>query len=493
MSVWCRVGWVLLLAAATAGCGTRGGPAPGGEGHEEGAGDEAAVAVRAVPAKRGTLVESAEALGRCEALPDHLATLTPAVEGHVHRLLVKEGQEVKKGQPIVELDETVVRADLAEKTAARDGLKASLALLKSLPRPEENRAHELAVETAKVQVAQAQATVDRLRPLMAAHEVSEQTFFDAQKALEHAQLARQTAEAQLRVTLIGPRAEAVAEAEGKIKTAEAQLALSQAHLDYHTIRAPIDGVLESLSCHPGQTIAVGTAIGEVVDTREVFAAVWLPARAAVRVKVGQAARVLPATSDDRETSAENQEPRATEAAQEKHEPGADEAKGKPEPKPEEGVEKGMDGTVAFVGRIADPQTGNIPVRVRVANPGSLLTVGETLRVTVRLAEHKDVLQVPSAAVLDLGEGPVLNVVRDGKNAVLHPETGVARGGWVEVKGTDLKEGEPVIVEGGYNLPEKTAVKVAGEEDEREHAEGHEGEKAAGKAEPAAGAGHEAEK
>ena len=30
-----------------------------------------------------------------------------------------------------------------------------------------------------------------------------------------------------------------------------------------------------------------------------------------------------------------------------------------------------------------------------------------------------------------------------------------------VAGTDLKEGEPVIVEGGYNLPEGTPVKLAG--------------------------------
>ena len=72
---------------------------------------------------------------------------------------------MKKGQPIVELDKAVAQADLAEKTATRDGLKASLALLKSLPRPEERRANELAVEQAKVAVEQAQAVADRLRPL----------------------------------------------------------------------------------------------------------------------------------------------------------------------------------------------------------------------------------------------------------------------------------------------------------------------------------------
>ena len=73
-------------------------------------------------------------------------------------------------------------------------------------------------------------------------------------------------------------------------------------------------------------------------------------------------------------------------------------------------------------------------------------------------EHKAVLQVPAAAVLDLGEGPVLSVVRDGKSVVLHPEVGTSHEGWMAVSGTDLKEGEPVIVEGGYNLPADTPVR-----------------------------------
>ena len=76
------------------------------------------------------------------------------------------------------------------------------------------------------------------------------------------------------------------------------------------------------------------------------------------------------------------------------------------------------------------------------------------------------LQVPAAAVLDLGEGPVLSVVRDGKTVVLHPEPSTSHQGWIEVAGTDLKAGEPVIVEGGYNLPEKTAVKISDEKEDK---------------------------
>ena len=182
------------LLAAFAGCGTHGGPATAEEEHSsEG---EAHVTVRTEPARIGTLTEAVEGLGRCESLPDHIATLTPAVQGHVHALLVAEGDAVKKGQPIVELDQAVAQADLAEKTAAWDGLKASLTLLKSLPRLEERKPNELTIEQAKVAVAQAKEAVDRLGSLTGErHEISKQQLFDAEKALEAAQYQQQSAEA----------------------------------------------------------------------------------------------------------------------------------------------------------------------------------------------------------------------------------------------------------------------------------------------------------
>ncbi len=419
-----------ILVVGIAGCGGDHGPTAAGEEHS--AEEEAHVTVRTAPAKRAPIVEAVEGLGRCEALPDHIATLTPAVEGHVHELLLMQGDPVKKGQPIVELDEVVAQADLAEKTATRDGLKASLALLKSLPRPEEQRANELAVEQAKVAVERAKALVESVELLHRdGNLASKQQLFDTQKALETARLQQQAAEATLNAMMIGPRPEAVAEAQGRIKTADALVAFSQAHLDYHTIRAPIDGTLDSLNCHPGQTIAIGTPIGEVVDTRHVFGSIWLPTRTALLVHVGQSARV-------RRGDARGSAPDSSAAE-----------------------EEGLEGKIAFVGQVADPQTGNLPIRVLADNPQGRLILGESLRVSITVNQEGDVLQVPAAAILDLGEGPVLNVVRAGKTVALHPEIGTPHGGWVAVAGTDLKEGEPVIVEGGYNLPEGTPVKRTG--------------------------------
>ncbi len=59
------------------------------------------------------------------------------------------------------------------------------------------------------------------------------------------------------------------------------------------------------------------------------------------------------------------------------------------------------------------------------------------------------------------KGNVLNVVREGKSQRAQPELGIRDKTWIEISGTDLKEplkaDELVIVEGGYNLPDGTAV------------------------------------
>ncbi len=112
-----------------------------------------------------------------------------------------------------------------------------------------------------------------------------------------------------------------------------------------------------------------------------------------------------------------------------------------------------------IGKVADPQTGNLPVRILVDNADGKLTLGQAVSATIVVHEKK-VLAVPVEAVHDWGEGSVVSVVRDGKTVRLHdPKLGLKDERWVEVGGTDLKCDEPVVVEGGYNLPEGTEVAV----------------------------------
>jgi RND family efflux transporter MFP subunit len=419
-----RAPWLipLLLITAVAGCGR-----PQADGETVPAVAVAHVVVRTERALRQTAVQTVDGLGKCEALPDKLATLTPALEGRVEKILVQVGQPVAALQAIVELDGAIARADLAEKIATRDSLIASLELLKSLPRAEERRPLELAIDQVMTGVRKAETLVERLRPLYQRKEIADIQLLEAEENLKQARLQQQTAEAQLRSIMIGPRPQAVAEAQQKIAAADAIVGTARERLALLTIRAPIAGVLDSLTCHPGQTIAAGSAFGEVIDRRQVYATVWLPSRPSQWVRVGQEAEVLPADSP------QNPRPAAS------------------------GGTKAALGKVESIGEIIDAQTGNRPVRILVDNPPGGLAIGQTVEVSITVLRRDKVLTIPAAALSDSGPQRVVNVVRDGKLAVLHPQSITAYRNGVEIGGTDLRDGEMVVVEGAFNLPEGTLV------------------------------------
>jgi RND family efflux transporter MFP subunit len=289
---------------------------------------------------------------------------------------------------------------------------------------------EISVAQAVAATARAQAALDRLEPLRARKEIPAAQVYESEQAVVQAKLQQRLAEAQLTLLLAGPRREAVEEAKSRLAAAEGAVALSRHRLELHAIRAPIDGVLDSLHCHPGQTIAAGAPIGEVVDTRQLNLVVCLPPTAAAAVKVGQAARVTTSSAPGG---------RAEASADDAHTETASHAK------------------VISIGQVVDPQTGSLPVRILLDNPRGQAAIGQTMSVIIVTRENADELVVPAAAVFDVGEGPLVVVVREGKTHRLHPKSVATHGEWNAVLGTDLKPGEPVVVDGGFNLPDETPV------------------------------------
>ena len=325
----------------------------------------------------------------CEATADRFALLTAAAEGRVVRLLRLQGDAVEAGSAIVELDSTIAVKNMNEKIAACDSQKASLAVLESLPRTEEQNNAKLAIEQADVAVEKARSTVDHLRPLRQRGEIPEAAMYEAESALRQADLQAKSARAQYQVLMLRPRPQAIAEAKTRIDVAQAAVDTAKAQLAQLTIRAPIAGILDSLTCQLGQTLSVGATVGEVVDSRLLYVVVWLSVADAQRVKPGQAAQVHVCDKTD-------------------------------------AADVDIPGKVKVIGKVADPQTGNLPVRILVENVDGRLTLGQAVSATVIVSQEK-VLAVPREAVHDLGEGPVISVVRDGKTAVLRdPKLGERR-------------------------------------------------------------------
>ncbi len=392
---------------------------------------DAVVVVKTVEAQVGSVADTIAGIGRCEALPNRLVNLTPAVEGRVDKIAVRVGERVEQGQPIIELDATIARATLAEKQSSRDALSASLDSLQAPPRDVDRKGSELAVEQAKLAVERSKAAVERLRPLRARNEVSEAQMFEAEQALAVALVQQKSAEAQLQLLLAGPRPESIAEAKARLAEAEQVVANAQEMVELRTIRSPIEGVVDSLNCHPGQTVSAGASLGEIVDRSEVHATVWMPPRHATRVQVGQSAEVRPGdTPSPAKRAADPASPASA-----------------------------MPGEVVSIGHVVDPQTGNLPVRIHVENQAGTLSIGQMVQVSILVEKTRESLIVPAVAIIDLSDGPVVTVVRDGKTVQLHPESLTIQRDRAVISGGGLHPGESVVVEGGFNLPEGTAVKV----------------------------------
>jgi membrane fusion protein, multidrug efflux system len=91
-------------ASAPAGAARPGGGGPGGP-----------VAVEVAPVKRDPAVEAAQAVGSLRAA--QTAMLRPEVSGRIVRLNVNDGQRVARGQLLVQLDDGVQQAQLAQALA----------------------------------------------------------------------------------------------------------------------------------------------------------------------------------------------------------------------------------------------------------------------------------------------------------------------------------------------------------------------------------------
>ena len=84
------------------------------------------VRVRVEQSVDRVLAERVTGLGRCEAVPEHIAELTAAAEGRVIGLLKRPGDEVRRGTAIVQLDSTVAERNLIEKQRALEAQKLAI-------------------------------------------------------------------------------------------------------------------------------------------------------------------------------------------------------------------------------------------------------------------------------------------------------------------------------------------------------------------------------
>jgi RND family efflux transporter MFP subunit len=117
------------------------------------------------------------------------------------------------------------------------------------------------------------------------------------------------------------------------------------------------------------------------------------------------------------------------------------------------------GRVVAISPAVDPATGVGLVRIRVPNSGGLLRLGMFLSADVPVETHARALVVPPQAIYRDEAGRPRVFVVNGDSATAVPvELGIETKDRVELL-SGVKEGETVILTGGYGLGDKANIRV----------------------------------
>jgi HlyD family secretion protein len=179
--------------------------------------------------------------------------LYPEVPGTVVQIAVSEGQQVKQGDTLIRLDDSVQRATAEQLRAQAQAAKAALAELRAQPRPE-----SLAVVSAQVEVAEAtlkmnKDTFDKLEGVnrITPDLVSRDQLDTAANAVRVATANVAVARRQYDLSKAGAWSYDVQAQTQQYVALDKARRSAEALLEKYTIRAPVDGAVLSIQTAVG--------------------------------------------------------------------------------------------------------------------------------------------------------------------------------------------------------------------------------------------------
>ena len=242
-------------------------------------------------------VTATDTLGGSGTIEADDVVIAPEMSGRIAALPFDEGQDVQPGDTLVELDDALLKAQLAQAAAGVQFAKANLALLTAGPREEEVTQAEAAVAQARAvhdgaTKANAAALLAQSAGNPAAGQASLQASVDSTKtqvAVSRAQLDQ--AEARLAGVRAGARPEQVQAAEAQLAQAEAAHAQVEVQMNKSVIRAPIGGVVLSRAVNPGEFAAVGSPLLAIGALDTVTLTIYVAETEIGRITPGQRVNV----------------------------------------------------------------------------------------------------------------------------------------------------------------------------------------------------------
>jgi HlyD family secretion protein len=205
--------------------------------------------------------------------PKRLVNISAETAGRVVDLAVNEGDRITKGQFLLQIDPKSLRSRVEGNAAALESAEGGLQQLRQ------------SVETARVQVEQAQQTLTRQRNLWAQQLTTGEALEKAENDLRSAQSALQEREKQ------------VGAQSSRISQERAALESSRYDLTKVRMESPIDGIVTRRNIQQGETAVIGTmnnagtVLLQLADMSVIQAEVEVDETNIPHVQLGQQAKI----------------------------------------------------------------------------------------------------------------------------------------------------------------------------------------------------------
>jgi HlyD family secretion protein len=242
--------------------------------------------VRATTVQRGSIRSLVSTNGKVE--PIHNFEAHAPISTTVKRLLVKEGDRVKKGQLLLQLDDADIRAKAASAQAQIKAAQADQSALKTGGTQEEVITLNSQLLKARNARDAAQHNLQALQRLQQQGAASAGEVREAEDTLQRAQADLGLLEQKQKERYSQPEIARI-EAQG----AEAQAAYSSAEdaLQKSTVRAPFDGVVYSVPVKEGAFVPGGELMLQEADLSNVLVRAFVDEPDVGRLQVGEKVEV----------------------------------------------------------------------------------------------------------------------------------------------------------------------------------------------------------
>lgn len=231
--------------------------------------------------------------GRLEATEIDIST---TLGGRIADILVREGETVQPGQVLVKMDISSLEAQLkqAEAQLKQTQIGVETARFQVEQSKAEQEAAQASLAQAEVQRRNTQTKMQRSSELEQRGTISLQMRDDNQANYDNALAAEAAARAKVAA---GRAAQSTAEAnvinaQAQVDAAHASIERIQSEIDDSSLKAPRLGRVQYRIAQPGEVVAPGGRVLNMIDLSDVYITFFLPTAQAGKVAIGADARIV---------------------------------------------------------------------------------------------------------------------------------------------------------------------------------------------------------